>query len=137
MLTPLEGPDARFELRVDAVPEAVARVRGELARFAGELDDGARADLALAVSEAVTNAIMHGYRDGVVGQVRIVVCAYATELVVVIRDYGCGMRPNPDSSGAGLGLSIMGAAAAEMNVERPDDGGTRIRLRFPRLARAA
>jgi hypothetical protein len=31
----------------------------------------------------------------------------------------------------------MGATASEMNVERPDDGGTRIRLRFGGVANVA
>jgi serine/threonine-protein kinase RsbW len=95
-------------------------------------------DVALAVSEAVSNVVLHAYRDGSPGSLRVVACARATELVVVVRDYGCGMRPHPESPGAGLGLSIIGASTSHMDVERPDDGGgTRIRLRFRRLARAA
>lgn len=132
-----DGPELRFELRVDATPQSVARVRREIGEFAREHGVGASADIALAVSEAVANAVQHAYRGGATGQVRIVACPYPDEIVIVVRDYGCGMRPNPNSTGAGLGLSIIGAAASEMNVERPDDGGTRIRLRFPRLSRAA
>jgi serine/threonine-protein kinase RsbW len=132
MFMPARGPELRLELRVDATPQAVARARREVTRFAVEHAAGAPADIALAVSEAVTNAVQHGYRDGASGQVRIVACKYPDELVIVVRDYGCGMRPNPHSPGAGLGLSIIGAAASEMNVERPEDGGTRIRLRFRR-----
>jgi two-component sensor histidine kinase len=60
-----------------------------------------------------------------------VCCAEPNRLVVVVRDYGCGLQPNPDSPGPGLGLAVIGALVAEMNLERPDTGGTRIRLRFP------
>jgi anti-sigma regulatory factor (Ser/Thr protein kinase) len=131
-------PAARLELRLDAEPKSAARVRRELAPFVDEHFPGASDDVALAVSEAVSNVILHAYRDGTPGTVRVVACARATELVVVVRDYGCGMRPHPESPGAGLGLSIIGAAASNMDVERPDEGGgTRIRLRFRRLARAA
>jgi serine/threonine-protein kinase RsbW len=130
------GSDTRLEFRAGATPMTVAAVRRAVATFAarhGIVD----ADVALAVSEAVTNVVLHAYRDGRAGDVRVVACRYPNELVVVVRDYGCGMRPNPRSPGAGLGLSIIGAAASEMNIERPDDGGTRLRLRFHRPARAA
>jgi anti-sigma regulatory factor (Ser/Thr protein kinase) len=130
-------PERRFEVRFDATPAAVARVRRQVAEFAAEHEMGEPQDVALAVSEAVSNVVQHAYRDGGGGEVRVVVCQYPNDLVIVVRDYGCGMRPNPNSPGAGLGLSIIGAAASEMNVERPEDGGTRIRLRFGRLARAA
>ena len=137
MRTSSKGPEVRCELRVDATPDVVPQIRRRITRFAAQNDAGAEADIALAVSEAVTNVVQHAYRNGASGQVRVVACQYPDELVVVVRDYGCGMRPNPNSPGAGLGLSIIGAAASEMNVERPEDGGTRIRLRFRRLAQAA
>jgi anti-sigma regulatory factor (Ser/Thr protein kinase) len=131
-------PTARIDLRLDAEPRASAIVRRQLARFVDEHFPGATDDVALAVSEAVSNVVLHAYRDGGRGTVRVVACARPTELVVVVRDYGCGMRPHPESPGAGLGLSIIGAATSHMDVERPDDGGgTRIRLRFRRLTRAA
>ena len=130
-------PNERLELRLDAEPPTVAVVRRELGRFADEHFGTAGAEIALAVSEAVSNVVLHAYRDGSRGSVRVVACVYPDALVVVVRDYGCGMRPNPASPGAGLGLSIIGASASAMNVERPDDGGTRIRLQFRRLGWAA
>jgi len=128
----------RMDLRLPAEPRTAAIVRRELGPFVDEHFPGAVDDVALAVSEAVSNVVLHAYRDGAAGELRVVACARATELVVVVRDYGCGMRPHPESPGAGLGLSIIGAAASNMDVERPDEGGgTRIRLRFRRLDRAA
>jgi len=129
--------DPRFELRLEANPPAVAKIRRQLAAFAAKYAVEESVDLALAVSEAVSNAVLHAYRGGETGLVRVVACVRASELVVVVRDYGCGMKPHPGSPGAGLGLSIIGAAASEMRVERPDDGGTRIRLRFRRANRVA
>jgi serine/threonine-protein kinase RsbW len=130
-------PEPRLELRLDATPAAVARARAEVARFADNYAIDEPVDISLAVSEAVTNVVLHAYRDGRAGSVRVVACMRPLELVVVVRDYGCGMKPHPGSPGAGLGLSIIGAATSEMRVERPDDGGTRIRLRFRRNRRAA
>jgi serine/threonine-protein kinase RsbW len=137
MRAPSTGSDERLEFRADASPVTVAAVRRAVTMFAARHGIADAADVALAVSEAVTNVVLHAYRDGRAGDVRVVACRYPTELVVVVRDYGCGIRPNPRSPGAGLGLSIIGAAASEMNIERPDDGGTRLRLRFRRRVRAA
>jgi anti-sigma regulatory factor (Ser/Thr protein kinase) len=131
-------PDPRLELRLEAKPHAVAQIRRQLAPFAARYSVDETVDLSLAVSEAVSNAVLHAYRGGETGFVRVVACVRDSELVVVVRDYGCGMKPHPGSPGAGFGLSIIGAAASEMRVERPDDGGgTRIRLRFRRDSRLA
>ena len=121
----------RLELRLEAEAPSVPRVRADVAAFASRHALANPRDVALAVTEAATNAVVHAYRGGDSGSMRVVACAEPTGLVVVIRDYGCGMQPNPDSPGPGLGLSVIGAIAAEMNIERPEDGGTRIRIRFP------
>ena len=87
--------------------------------------------------EAVTNAVLHGYRDGASGDLRVVACAGPDRLVVVVRDYGVGMRPHPNSPGLGLGLSVIGRLTTEMNIERPDEGGgTRLRMHFSNNRRA-
>ena len=121
----------RLELRLDAAPDSVGRARQAVVAFAERHELAALPDVALAVTEAVTNAVVHAYRGGATGLVRVVACALDTGLLVVVRDYGCGMQPNPGSPGAGLGLAVIGAVAGEMNIERPDaGGGTRIRIRF-------
>jgi serine/threonine-protein kinase RsbW len=108
----------------------VAQARHEVSAFAERHALAERADVALAVTEAVTNAVIHAYRDGARGRMRVVACAREDGLLVVVRDYGCGMQPNPSSPGPGLGLSVIGALAHEMNIERPDEGGTRVRMHF-------
>jgi anti-sigma regulatory factor (Ser/Thr protein kinase) len=75
--------------------------------------------------------VLHAYRDGDAGDVRVVACAEPARLVVVVRDYGCGMSPHPSSPGLGLGLSVIGRLTTEMNIETPDEGGgTRMRMHF-------
>jgi anti-sigma regulatory factor (Ser/Thr protein kinase) len=121
----------RLELRLQASPAAVPGVRRAVVDFAELHGVGHGPDVALAVSEAVTNAVLHGYRDGASGDVRVVACAEPDRLVVVVRDYGCGMSPHPDSPGLGLGLSVIGRLTTEMNIERPDrGGGMRLRMHF-------
>jgi serine/threonine-protein kinase RsbW/stage II sporulation protein AB (anti-sigma F factor) len=121
----------RLDLRLDATAASLAMLRKRIAAFALRHELADPKDVALAVTEAATNAVVHAYRGDASGAMRVVACARPTGLVVVVRDYGCGMQPNPESPGAGLGLSVIGALAAELNVERPDDGGTRVRIRFP------
>jgi anti-sigma regulatory factor (Ser/Thr protein kinase) len=121
----------RLELRTHATPAAVPGVRRAVVDFAELHGVGVGPDVALAVSEAITNAVLHAYRDGDAGDVRVVACAEPDRLVVVVRDYGCGMSPNPESPGLGLGLAVIGRLAAELNIERPDEGGgTRLRMCF-------
>jgi anti-sigma regulatory factor (Ser/Thr protein kinase) len=121
----------RLELRTDATPAAVPGVRRAVVDFAELHGVGVAPDVALAVSEAITNAVLHAYRDGDAGDVRVVACAEPDRLVVVVRDYGCGMKPNPESPGLGLGLAVIGRLATELNIERPDEGGgTRLRMCF-------
>jgi anti-sigma regulatory factor (Ser/Thr protein kinase) len=120
----------RLELRTQATPAAVPGVRRAVVDFAELHGVGVPPDVALAVSEAITNAVLHAYRDDGAGQVRVVACAEPDRLVVVVRDYGCGMSPHPESPGLGLGLAVIGQLA-ELNIERPDEGGgTRLRMCF-------
>lgn len=121
----------RLELRTQATPAAVPGIRRAVVDFAELHGVGVPPDVALAVSEAVTNTVIHAYRNGRAGEVRVVACAEPDRLVVVVRDYGCGMSPHPDSPGLGLGLSVIGRLCTELNIERPDEGGgTRLRMCF-------
>ena len=75
---------------------------------------------------------VYANRDGERGNVRVVACAELERLVVVVRDYGCGMRAHHDSPGLGIGLSLIGHLASRFNVEAPDADATRLRMHFPR-----
>jgi anti-sigma regulatory factor (Ser/Thr protein kinase) len=121
----------RLELRTQATPAAVPGLRRAVVDFAELHGVGVAPDVALAVSEAVTNAVLHAYRDHRGGPVRVVACAEPQRLVVVVRDYGCGMSPHPNSPGLGLGLSVIGRLTSELDIERPEQGGgTRLRMCF-------
>ena len=65
----------------------------------------------LAVSEAVSNAVMHGYRDGADGSFTMTVEWDLDLLAITVRDNGCGMQPRMDSPGAGLGLPLIASVA--------------------------
>src|SRR3954449_9254495 len=98
----------RLELRTQATTAAVPGIRRAVVDFAELHGVGVGPDVALAVSEAITNAVLHAYRDERSGPVRVVACAEPERLVVVVRDYGCGMSPNPDNPRLGVRLAVVG-----------------------------
>jgi anti-sigma regulatory factor (Ser/Thr protein kinase) len=92
------------------------------------------ADLKLAASEAITNVVMHAYRDrdrpGTV-TAGISTDTTAGRVEVVVTDGGSGMTARPDSPGAGLGLSIIAAVCDQVTIRPgPTGAGTEIRMIF-------
>jgi serine/threonine-protein kinase RsbW len=85
----------------------------------------------LAVSEAVSNVIVHGYRQSGTGAFTVAVERDGDELRVTVRDQGCGMQPRADSPGAGLGLPLIANLAESFSVTAPPDGGTEVCMTFP------
>ena len=90
----------RLEMRLDLTAESVRQARHEVAEFARRHELADPDDVALAVSEAATNAVLHAHRGDPTKGMRVVACARETGLVVVVRDYGVGMSPNPEQPGA-------------------------------------
>ena len=89
------------------------------------------ADLTLAVSEIVANAVLHAYRDGSDGIITVhAETASNGEVRVRVADDGIGLSPRTDSPGAGLGLVIAGNIADRLEIDRPVAGGTEVRLTF-------
>ena len=93
-------------------------------------------DIRTAVSEAVTNCIVHGYKESL-GTVYITAAIYPDNSVTVkIRDKGCGiedieksMEPLyttcPEGERAGLGFALMQSLCDKVKVSsRPGKGAT-------------
>jgi anti-sigma regulatory factor (Ser/Thr protein kinase) len=92
------------------------------------------ADLKLAASEAITNAVLHAYRDrerpGTV-TAGISTDTGAGRVEMVVTDGGLGMTPRPDSPGAGLGLLIIDAVSDQVTIRPGCTGaGTEVRMIF-------
>lgn len=123
-----------------ATPDHVAAVRRGVARFACDqgFDEDRAADVALAVSEALTNVVLHAYRGHRTGEPHRMRAEASINgggaLIVEIYDDGVGMQPNPDSSGLGLGVPIMRQVSdgLELDVKRDGEAGSRVRVRFLR-----
>jgi anti-sigma regulatory factor (Ser/Thr protein kinase) len=115
-----------------AVAASVPRARALVAEFAHEAAglDGARLDsLRLAVSEAVTNVVVHAYR-GRAGTVKITGAIASDELWVLISDSGCGYQTPSERPGLGWGLVLMADACDDFGIFERADGGTEVRLQF-------
>ncbi len=114
-------------------PNNVAVLRNSVREYArgSGLDTDRIADLTLAVSEIVANAVVHAYRDGSDGIITVhAETAPDGEVRVSIADDGVGLSPRTDSPGAGLGLVIAGNIADRLEIDRPEAGGTEVRLTF-------
>ena len=118
----------------EARPEEISRLRHEVVEYAVEqgLDRELIGDIALAVSEVVTNAVLHAFPEPGDGSISVMATINGDEVTLRIVDDGIGMRPRFDSPGAGLGLSIAGQVARRMVVECPERGGTEVRMTFAR-----
>ena len=123
----VEASGETLDLTLPARSESVGRARRaaeRLARAAG----APKSNVALAVSEAVSNAIHHAYR-GREGPITVHGRRDPGRLVVEVIDRGVGMRPNPASPGLGLGLSLIGMMADDFEIDA-GPGGTAVRMRF-------
>lgn len=125
-----------FESR--SVNEAFARTA--VAAFVATLDPTVEelSDIKTAVSEAVTNCVVHAYRD-TIGLVRISAkILEGSHIVIQIRDKGCGipdvakaMEPMYTTGGeerAGLGFAVMQSLSDRVHVSSKPGGGTTVTL---------
>jgi anti-sigma regulatory factor (Ser/Thr protein kinase) len=92
--------------------------------------------IALAVSEVVSNAVLHAY-VGVAGPGEIELTAQRFSgdgLEIVVTDDGRGMQPRPDSPGIGVGLPLVAAVTERFEVQARPGGGTRVCMTFTAAA---
>lgn len=115
--------------------------RSAVAAFCSQINPTATdiADIKCAVSEAVTNCIVHAYRDQV-GEVYITAELYEESLVkVVVKDKGCGIsdvqmarRPlfTTDAEGerSGMGFTVMESFTDKMLVRSKIGKGTTVTM---------
>lgn len=115
-----------------AEPAAIGQLRRRAKRFATEA--GASEEVvervAFAVSETVTNAVLHAYADAP-GEVSLRCRADGERLTVEVCDEGAGISTRADSPGIGHGLTIVGALAEKLQITSGCQGrGTRVTMGF-------
>ena len=130
----------RVIVELAAIPENVGVARLMAAMVAAQADfTVAEVDeVKLAVSEAVTNAIVHGYRGDARRTVRLEATLADGTLEIVVADDGRGIEDvelarqaavTSDPERMGLGFSFMEAHMDEVRVESAVGRGTRVTMR--------
>lgn len=128
--------EMKLEIKSKSCNEAFARVT--VAAFASQLDPTFEelADIKTAVSEAVTNAIIHGYENKE-GIIHINCKMYEKNIEIEIIDYGKGIEnlemarqplytSKPELERSGMGFTIMESFMDEMKVESISGMGTKV-----------
>ena len=117
-----------------ASAESVGQLRQAVSDFAYEhgVTEPRLSDIRLAVSEAVTNAVIHAFRGREQGTVNAAVNMSDAEwFEVCVTDDGSGMTPRDDSPGMGLGLPLIRHDTDQFEHRPPaGGGGTQLWMRF-------
>jgi serine/threonine-protein kinase RsbW len=124
----------QWEWQALADPPTVPRMRRELVAYARSLgaSDATCDAIALAVSEALTNAVRHAYVDQEPGPIIVEARLEGrNQLLLRVSDEGRGPTRQADSPGLGLGLDVMARTADDFSISnRQDARGTVVTLRF-------
>ena len=131
--------ETTVQFGAEAENESFARVvvAGFMARANPTLEE--LTDVRMAVSEAVTNSIIHGYSMKE-GTIRLICRLEGNELEVIVEDEGIGiddvkqaMEPlytsKPELDRSGMGFAFMKAFMDKVSVESTPGKGTIVRMR--------
>ena len=136
-----EKVDNIMKLRLPSLSVNEGMARAAVAAFCSQLDPSAPeiADIKCAVSEAVTNCIVHAYRD-TIGEIYIEVALCKDSLVRIrIRDKGCGIEDvavartplyTTDAEGerSGMGFTVMESFMDTVKVRSRRGEGTVVEM---------
>lgn len=133
-------PINEMKLKIESKSVNESFARATVAAFAAQLDPNIEelSDIRTAVSEAVTNCIVHAYAN-TVGTIYIQTAIYENGIVKIkIRDRGCGiadvkqaMEPLFTTLGgerAGLGFAVMESFCDRISVRSTVGKGTTVTL---------
>jgi len=97
------------------------------------------ADIKCAVSEAITNCIVHGYKERI-GDIRITVKIYEDNTVkIIIKDKGCGIpdvkqarqplfTTDKENERSGMGFTVMESFMDKLSVRSAVGKGTTVTM---------
>jgi diguanylate cyclase (GGDEF)-like protein len=124
--------DGRPHERLAATPQNISPLRRLVIEYArrGGASERQRDDIAVAVSEALSNVVVHAYADAdEPGVVTVDAWMSNQSLEVVVCDEGAGMLPRTDSPGLGLGLALIVRMTQRVALEETMPG-VRVRMTF-------
>ena len=126
-----------IKLEFLSVPENVALARITVASFISQVDLTLNdlEEIKEATSEAVSNAIIHGYENSPKGKIVVEAMRYQEKLILTIEDYGKGiediakaMQPayTTDPERMGLGFVFMKSFMDHVHVVSTVGKGTKV-----------
>jgi stage II sporulation protein AB (anti-sigma F factor) len=131
-----------MNLQFSALSQNESFARVTVAAFIAQLDPNMDelTEIKTVVSEAVTNAIIHGYENDPNGVVYIQVIIEDSLIDLTIKDVGMGIvdveearqplfTTKPDLERSGMGFTIMENFMDEVEVHSQPGRGTEVRLR--------
>ena len=133
--------DNSIRVILPALSRNEALARSIIAFFAVELNPpiDELGDIKTAVSEAVTNCIVHGYPDGKTGEIEIYASIEGESLHIEISDSGVGIadiaearKPffttSDSEERSGMGFTIMETFMDSLAVENREGGGLKVTM---------
>lgn len=126
-----------LKMELSARPENVSFARVAVAAFASQLDWNLNEldEIKVAVSEAVSNSIIHGYQNKGIGTVIIHVNLFQDGIEIMIEDNGIGIEDidealepaySTDPERMGMGFTFMKSFMDKFSVYSIANGGTKI-----------
>lgn len=126
----------KIELKFNATLENETVVRNTIGLFASTINCTIEdiIDVKTIVSEAVSNAIIHGYEQDKNKEVNVLASLNNNELTIIVSDEGVGidnvaeaLRVNFSSKNrSGLGLTIIKSLSDDLSIKSKKDFGTRL-----------
>jgi serine/threonine-protein kinase RsbW len=131
------GRHHHISLRLPVRSETVRVGRRAAAQFAEEVGCGDETlwKVRVAVSEAITNVVLHAHpqppaEGEPVPHLVLAAEAGVGSCTISISDDGIGLQARSDSPGLGLGLGLIARSCEELSFDAGSDGGTTVRMRF-------
>ena len=131
----------KVTLEIDACSQNVSLARVMVTAFITPLDPTVAeiSDIKTAVSEAVTNAIIHGYGEKNDGQVILSIFSKGKKITIEVSDTGIGIEnvdsareplftTKPEMERSGLGFTVMESFMDEVIVNSTPQKGTKITM---------
>lgn len=126
-----------IELMSKSQNEGFARVA--IAAFVSQLDPTLEelSDVKTAISEAVTNSIIHGYENANEDIIKIEAMIYGNEVTITVEDFGVGIKDvekameplytsKPELERSGMGFTVMESFMDSLEVISNEGKGTKV-----------
>ena len=131
--------DNKVSIKLMSKSENEGFARVAVAAFVAQLDPTVEelTDVKTAVSEAVTNSIIHGYENKKEGIIKIEASITGNEITIIIEDYGKGIKnveqameplytSKPELERSGMGFTVMESFMDTLEVFSEYEKGTKV-----------